>query len=278
MVGQEKLLNKISTLTLNTFPHTLLLEGLKGSGRHLLVTEICNKLKLDLIDLKSLGINEEAISFLNLSPIPKICLLDLSTTSIKEQNVLLKFLEEPLPYCYIILLCEDSAQVISTILNRCQIWKLQPYTKKQLADFYEEFTQYEEFTYSNDKIFDIADTPGDVVKLTLNTDINSIVDLVDNILYNIGNANFSNVLVLVNKIRDFDSEKGVVDFDVFLKIFIYVLKKHITEKSNTLDLLKLYEVYNMISNLYKQSKQSYLHFNNKYLYETFLLDLKFLMK
>lgn len=277
MIGQEKLLNKIKALTLDVFPHTILIEGTKGSGRHTLVNVIKEHLNIDLIDLKELGVNDDTINYLTLSPTPRLCLLDLTGVSIKEQNVLLKFIEEPLEHCYIILLCEDYAQVISTIANRCQVWKLEPYTKEQLKIFYDKFTQYEEYPYTNEKIFDIADTPGDLVELKLNTEVDKVLDLIDNILCNIGNANFSNVLVLVDKIYDFNTDKGIVNFEMFIKMFMYVLRKYII-KNDIFDMNKLYNVYFRLEELYIYYKQFYLHLNNKYLYETFLLDLKLLMK
>ena len=46
--GQSKLLNIVNNFTLDTLPHTILLEGLKGSGKHSIVSYIADKLNLQI--------------------------------------------------------------------------------------------------------------------------------------------------------------------------------------------------------------------------------------
>lgn len=273
MVGQERLLNRIPN-ELDKFPHTLLIEGDKGSGRHTLFNEICKNFSVEPIDFKELGINKQTIDDLLISPSIHFCLVDLTGISIKEQNVMLKFLEEPLNHCYIVLLCESISQVLRTVVNRCQHWKMEPYTKEQLRLFYNEYTMFNEFPYTNEKIFDIATTPGDIIEL-LNTNNDEVFSLIENIINNIGNANFSNVLILVDKIKEFNEEKGIVNFEVFLKMFLYIIREKIKQDAN----IKLYEVFRKLQDIYtlhKNAKQ--LHLNEKQLYENFLLDLKMTLK
>ena len=273
MIGQERLLCKIPN-ELDKLPHTILIEGDKGSGRHTLFNEMCKRFAVEPTDFKELGINSTSIYDLMLSPTVHFCVLDLTGISIKEQNVMLKFLEEPLNHCYIILLCESISQVLPAVVNRCQHWKMEPYTKEQLKSFYDEYTMFNEFQYTNDRIFDFATTPGDIIEL-LNTNIDEVFSLIENIINNIGNANFSNVLVLVDKIKEFNEEKGIVNFEVFLKMFLYIVREEIKNNTN----IKLYEVFRRVQDIYtlhKNAKQ--LHLNEKQLYENFLLDLKMALK
>ena len=273
MVGQEELLNKINNLQLDTLPHTILIEGKKGSGKHTIANILCEKFNTELIDLKEFGINETTINDLLLSPNIHFCVLDLKGISIREQNVMLKFLEEPLNHCYIILFCEHSSQVLPTVFNRCQHWKMSFYTKEQLKSFYDEYTMFNEFQYANDKIFEIAETPGDIKEL-LETNIDDVINLINNIIQNIGKANFSNALVLVDKIKEFNPDKGFVNFDIFLKVFFYVLKEQIKHDSN----IRLLDMYYKLQDIYKLHEKPYLHLNEKQLYEKFLLDLKTVAK
>lgn len=272
MVGQTELLNSIPK-SLDDMPHTILFEGIKGSGRHTLAREVCSRLGVELLDLKELGVTNTTINDLLLSPVPHFCMLDLEDVSIREQNVMLKFLEEPLNHCYVILFCENTAQVIPTVLNRCRHWKMLPYTKEQLKSFFDEYIMFNEFSYVNDRILELAETPGDIVNL-LNININETLDLLENIIANIGNANLSNILILTDKIKDFNEEKGRVDFDTFLKLFFFVIREKIKDDSN----IRLYEVYFKLQNIYKFHRSSYLHLNEKQLYEKFLLDLKLILK
>lgn len=273
MIGQEKLLNKIPD-ELDKLPHAILIEGNRGSGRHTLFNELCKKFIVESVDLKELGITSTTINELTLSPVVRFCLLDLTGISIREQNTMLKFLEEPLNQCYIILLCESVSQVLPTVVNRCQHWKMEPYTKEQLKLFYDEYTMYNEFQYTNEKIFDFATTPGDVIEL-LNTNVDEVFTLIKNIIHNIGNANFSNVLVLVDKINDFNEEKGIVNFEIFLKMFLYITREEIKNNAN----IKLYEVFRRLQDIYTLHKNAArLHLNEKQLYENFLLDLKLALR
>lgn len=273
VLGQHNLLNSIPN-SLDKFPHTVLLEGRKGSGRHHVIKEITTLLNVKDVDLKELGINKDTINDLILSPTTHFCVLDLDGVSIKEQNVMLKFLEEPLNHCYVILLCEDSSQVIPTVLNRCQHWKMDIYTKDELEAFYNTCIEFDEYPYICPKILEIAETPGDVLALLNTCSIDELIRLVENIINNIGNANFSNVLVLVDKINEFNKEKGIVDFEIFLNIFFYVLKERIKSDSN----IRLLDVYYKLQDIYKMHKMSYLHLNEKQLYEKFLLDLKIILR
>lgn len=272
MIGQLKLRKYIYSFQgdLDKLPHTILIEGKKGSGRHTLYKDLCTLMDSESTDLRAMGINDKTINELILSPTVHFCLLDLDGISIKEQNTMLKFLEEPLNHCYIVLLCEDSTQVIPTVLNRCQHWKMDIYTKDELRSFYEEYNSFNEFPYMNDKIVDIAETPGDIIALLNACNIEDIIALVENIINNIGHANFSNVLVLVDKIKEFNKDKGIIEFDIFLKIFFYVLHECIKTNSN----VRLLDMYFKLQDVYKLHKMSYLHLNEKQLYEKFLLDLK----
>ena len=270
MIGQENLIKQIPD-DLDKLPHTILIEGVKGSGKRSLISEIGNKFGIQPIDLK-----EKSITFLNdllLSPLPAFCFLDLTGVSIRDQNEMLKFLEEPTNHCYYFLLCENSSQVLPTVLNRCQKWQMEPYTKEQLKLFYDEYIMFNEFQYTNEKILDIAKTPGDII-LLLDSNVDEITELIDNIINNIGNANFSNVLVLVDKIKEFNETKGVVDFETFLKIFFYMIREKIKVDSN----VRLYDVYFKLQDIYQFHKMSYLHLNEKQLYEKFLLDLKLILR
>ena len=49
--GQEKICNRIDSLTIDTFPRTLLLLGEYGSGKHTIVKYISNKFNLNIEDI-----------------------------------------------------------------------------------------------------------------------------------------------------------------------------------------------------------------------------------
>ena len=120
IIGQDKLLANIDRLSIENFPRTLLLVGEVGSGKHLLCSYIQNKLSFPLIDITT-SLSLETIEQAMLRVEPVIYLIDTQNISIKEENVILKFLEEPLKNTYIVLLCTSTNLLLPTVVNRCQI-------------------------------------------------------------------------------------------------------------------------------------------------------------
>ena len=111
MIGQANLLEKINSYTLDTFPHSVLLLGDKGCGKHLLCSEIAKKLELNIVDITE-NISAEFIDNIYRSCTPNLYVVDLSKFLFdKEQNVLLKFVEEPLTNAFVILLAESRYKI-----------------------------------------------------------------------------------------------------------------------------------------------------------------------
>ena len=151
MVGQQRLIENLTHYEINTFPHSLLLFGDAGSGKHTFICEyISPLLTFPIVDITS-EINIETINTIILSSQATIYIIDCDKISTREQNILLKFLEEPTPNAYIILLSTNTNLIIDTVLNRCQIWTMDKYSDEELL----QFTQ-------NASLLSIARTPGRV--------------------------------------------------------------------------------------------------------------------
>ena len=63
------------------------------------------------------NISAEYIDKIMLNPNPRIYVIDLSKITEKDENVLLKFIEEPLKTSFIILLAESRNGILNTILK-----------------------------------------------------------------------------------------------------------------------------------------------------------------
>ena len=59
----------------------------------------------------------------------------MAKISVKSQNTILKFLEEPTSNCIIILLVENLSSLLDTVINRCQVFELEKYDKSTLSLF-----------------------------------------------------------------------------------------------------------------------------------------------
>ena len=236
MIGQEKLKKHIASLDMDTFPHSIILLGLRGSGKKLLIKEcIQPKLNLPLIDIREI--------------------------SIKEQNILLKLVEEPLDNAYIIFTGIHRNNFLSTILNRCQLWELEIYTKEQLKSICNEPSF----------ILDYCKTPGDVIQYN-NIPIeiiNSIIDICDKMIQYISTAAFSNTLTISDRIS-YSKKEEDNKWDYLL--FCNILQSRIISAIKNNPDKRLFDFYNTTSKLLQDN--AIAHINLPHLFENYLYHIK----
>lgn len=257
IIGQEALIDKINKLTLDTFPRSLLLVGEDGSGKHLMANHIKDHLHLDLIDISEV-LTYETLSDISLKAEPAIYLIDSSTITIKDQNSILKFIEEPLKNAYIIILCENVTMLLSTVINRCQRWDMSIYSIDILKNFITPDS-------SINKILTIARTPGRI-EILKGYDIDSMLSLANKIVTKIKNANYANMLKILDSLA-FANEQGKYDpliFIDFIKLaFMQEIKIH-----NDLHLINGYKCIEELSTVL-----TYPNCNKKYQYQYYLSKL-----
>lgn len=135
---------------------SVIIEGSEASGAH----ELCNQLIVDLLgrdhvnniiqveleDKKSIGV--EKIRELKKSLITsagsgngvaRVALVKNADTITPEaQNSLLKMIEEPAASTLIVLLCDQTNNLLETVRSRCQIIKVLPITKSQAFNYGQE--------------------------------------------------------------------------------------------------------------------------------------------
>jgi replication-associated recombination protein RarA len=267
MIGQDKLTKQINTYTLDTFPHSVILLGPKGCGKHTLVNEIAGNLHLNVVYItESISIND--IDQFMIKPEPYIYVFDANVLSIKQQNVILKFVEEPLKNAYIIILCETKRQLIDTVLNRCIIWTFETYSKETLRTC----------TFVNkvsDIVLELSNTPGDIIELSLYEaeipdTINKMIQLSNKLLTSSKRATVANILTVADKCYYKESDKDNVkfNFNIFLKVLMYVIQKNLVDNGSK----ELYNVYNRTNQLYNDCFIP--NINKQYLFESYLLDMK----
>ena len=101
ILGQEKICNQIDKLTLDSFPRSLMLVGPKGAGKHLIVDYVSKKFNLQVIDITT-TLDQESIEDLYNRVEPYLYIIRANELTVKEENTILKFLEEPLKNSYIV--------------------------------------------------------------------------------------------------------------------------------------------------------------------------------
>lgn len=260
VVGQEKICNLIHSATLDDFPRSLMLVGARGGGKHLICKYIADKFGLITVDLTD-QLDLETIEELYNRVEPYLYIIRVNEISVKEENTILKFLEEPLKNSFIVLIAETDMGILQTILNRCQIWHLQNYTREYLSTFIDGGSEY---------ILEIANTPGQVIELS-KTDFSSMIELADKIIDKISVASITNTLTLSNKVG-FKNDPDKPD----VKLFVDVLLSRFASRCKQYNDRRLVSGYHLTNTLQRNLQIKNLDYRS--LFENYLIELRSLMK
>ena len=260
--GQEKICSLIDNTALDQFPRSLMLVGPRGSGKHLLSDYIANKFSLQLLNITE-TLDQETIDEIYNRVQPYLYIIEANKISVKEENTILKFLEEPLKNSFIVLLAETDIGLLQTILNRCQIWHLQNYSKN---DLYEYLTDK-----NNVNVLDIAKTPGQVKELE-NINLQDAIELADKIITKIHIAGVANTLTISNKVSYKETADNKVNVNVFVDILLNRLNNYCKENNDQ----RLYSAYFKTAELSKLL--SVKNLDQKSLFEQYLISLRDIMR
>lgn len=261
MIGQQNLQRKIKNLSLDNFPHSILLVGETGCGKHTLFRLLAEHLILETEDITQ-SISQDKIYEMTLDVSPKLYLVDCTNITLKQENILLKILEEPTKNVFLVLICETLSQVLPTIRNRCQTWEFEPYS----VDDLKLFTQDETLCY-------VATTPGQILNLQENN-ITELFNLCNTILDRIANANYSNTLTIDKKV-DVKRDGNGYDFSCFVRCLLHIITDRLRNDAYAGRYKKLIEAYRLTSTL---NQHRYIpHVNLQYLLDCYLTNLKQVM-
>lgn len=211
MVGQDKLLKLIDSFTIDTFPHSILLVGERGSGKHSICNYIQDRLGLPLIDMTN-NVELAYIDEMCFRSLPSIYVIDLMNVKEKQQNALLKLVEEPLNNTFVILLVENKGFVLPTIINRTVVFETARYKKEDLKNF---------ITNNDDSLLKIFHTPGQLIQAQV-ANLKDLQELCYKIVDKMSVAAYSNTLTIANKINC-GEEIDKYDIHIFFDTLIYCL-------------------------------------------------------
>lgn len=257
ILGQDKILKFIDRHTLTTLPRTIMLEGLSGSGKHIICNHLAEKFGLVLEDISE-SLTYEKIEEITLRVEPVIYIINAEKLTTRTENTILKFLEEPLKNAFVVILTTSRYNLIATIRNRCYILTLDTYNKEQLKLFISNVD-------NENIILTICKTPGDVIKMQSHP-IQDMLDLGIKIFDKIGIASFANTLTLSNNIA-FKNEKDKYDFNIFMRALVYISKMRVI--NNEVNAVLEYKLTNDYYN-----RAITKNVDKKALFENYLLTLK----
>lgn len=206
MIGLESIIDNLESMK-DRLPATILLVGETGSGKHTVASYISSMMRVPLVDISS-QITLGTLSDIYLSTESRIYLIDSSQITIKDQNSLLKVLEEPPAYSTFILLGESTSEFLDTVLNRCYVMSMPAYTKETLRSICPECSA---------EIIQLSNTPGQVIQYK-EVDLAEYLSLSDTLFTRISGISYSNLLKLPTKFYYKDKEDNKLDFNLFVKI------------------------------------------------------------
>lgn len=232
IIGQEKLMNILNNYNISTLPHAMLFIGHKGCGKHLIASYVASKCDLDLVIIDD-TFSSDDISALNYKTIKTLYLIDLNNYTEKQQNILLKALEDASSTAYFILLANSEVNVLNTVLNRCTKHYFEPYTKEQI----EQITN----TSVNDLAFKIFKTPGKLLNLT-DSSFNNILELAEKVVKKINVAPYANAMSISTKIN-YKDLYNKIDYNLFFDVVEYLAFEDF-KNNNSLQSLTVFNVTN----------------------------------
>lgn len=230
--GQQKLLDKVNSYTLESLPKSLLFVGENGCGKHLFANYLANKLALEINIIDEVVDADQLIDF-SQKPIETAYIINLNKIDARAQNKLLKFIEQPSKYVYVMLLTDTLGTVLPTIRNRCQELDFEPYKAQDLKDYCEW-----QISNPNDLVYKVCTTPGQLSGVD-GENIKKLYGLCDTIVNHIYQANYANTLKILGKIN-FAENYDKFDFDLFFKMLKYVAFEDY-KKNNNLKSLQIFD-------------------------------------
>ncbi len=177
LVGNSSInISITNALKENRLPHAILIEGEKGNGRHTLAFYLARAIVCDNNSAPcgecrncAMGINHPDISVtapeenkknIAVSQVRelkneayikphmarrRVFIIDFADTlNEQSQNALLKVLEEPPESSLFILIAENKASLLETIISRCVVLTLSAPEKSQALEYIKSLTEYSE--------------------------------------------------------------------------------------------------------------------------------------
>lgn len=262
IIGQDELLNEIEYyVSNNRFPKSSLIVGECGSGKHTIAKYVAERLHVEYVDITS-NLCVDDLADIILSPTQHLLVIDMSLMDDRKSNSILKFVEEPPEYDYIMLLCDIQCTLMQTLNNRCIHFYIKPYKTDILEKFIPDECATKEF------ILKYSKTPGDVQKyLPYRKEmIDDLNDIVCKITTKLDKAPMFNIFNISKKMC-LKKDSAGYDVNLFFNMLIdkYICLLASGEFSNFNTIRTVYSYASAIKNS---------AYNKEYLFDNFLIALK----
>lgn len=259
LLYQDELLQIILSYSLDTFPHSVLLLGPQGCGKHTLLNIIQSKLNINVENITN-HLTYDYLLDLTIRTSPYLYIIEASQLTIRQQNIILKFLEESTSNSFVVVISNHD-NLLDTIVNRCQVFRFKKYTTEMLSTFLVPGMPAEILQY--------CDTPAEVINFNYEK-FESMLKLINKLIDEIAHVSIHSLLQLVDFINF--SERNDENDGFTLAQFIKVLRKLLLDKY----ILTKDEIFSKMFMTLENSSNDLLlpNIDSKRIFEHFLLDLK----
>lgn len=258
MIGQESLISKLKLKSIDNLSQSILLLGPSGCGKHTLANEISEYYGFPLLDITE-NLTLDYITNIYLSASPTFYLIDTSHITEKQQNVILKLLEEPVKTTYLILLSENRASILNTIANRCVSYEFESYLPEQLAQFVTDESHTVE-------IINVCKTPGQVKSLNYSM-LTSLINTCDNIITRLNKSISLSVALRISEKFNYKEDYDKFDIDIFFNVLSEKLTQDYIKNMNDHSL----KLYNILDKYKKKMRDTRV--NRKNLIDSMIMEM-----
>lgn len=214
VIGQQRLISILNKYEVTTLPKTLLFVGPHGCGKQHVAHYLATKLGLPIKTLDK-DVSAEDLTEYTFSTIKTIYLINLDEFTEKQQNVLLKFIEEPSDTVFAILTTSAPARVLDTIQNRCIRHTFANYSVEELTQILNKNI--------DPKMLEIFKTPGKLKMLTERS-FEDTLSLANLIVTGTRPTNYAQFLTVITKVN-FKDLYDKVDLHLLLDAVEYIAFK-----------------------------------------------------
>lgn len=252
MIGQANIKNFLANLSLDSLPHTLMLKGSQGCGKHLLCNLIADKLNLNLINATN-DISGDWVNKLYLSG-PALYIIEGYNITEREYNIILKLLEEPPTQVYLILIVNNLNNIPETIVNRAIRLNFEEYSFEELDMFAKKHSLILDSKYINS----LFKTPGSLLNIiNYNIKIEDIENLVSDIIARFNSISLPTALTVLNRLNLKDNYDKI-DLGTFINLlYIRSIDTYIDTKNKYyFNISKIVQLYSNKLGYQKANKQN----------------------
>ena len=211
IIGQTRLMSVLNSYSVATMPKAMLFIGPKGCGKHFIAKSLADRLELDYCELAA-DISAEELIDKTYSTIKTMYVINLDEFSEKQQNALLKFIEEPSDTVFTVLVASSTTSVIDTILNRCIKHSFDSYSAEELQQILGKTVDAQALA--------IFKTPGKLQLLTDKT-FASTIATATHIVKNSITLPYVNFIAIIGRVN-FKDFYDKIDFELLLDAVSFV--------------------------------------------------------